>query len=127
MLSAETEAHPARWASFLVFLAGLWLFVSPWIFGGGGKAVTWNSMIIGALTAILALIRIKHPLSTAKSWLNSAFGIWIFISPWIFGYSTRQFVNSLCIGVIVFSVAIIAANLQRMSHDLNSTVTGDCD
>jgi|SRR5215472_17696584 len=122
MTPARTDAHPARWASFVAVLAGLWLLVSPLIFGVYGNASAWNSWIIGALIVIFAVIRMSHPLATSLSWLNSAFGIWIFVSPWIYGYEGGgRFANNLCIGFIVFCAAIIGANWERMSHDLTST------
>jgi len=42
-------------------------------------------------------------------------GIWAFFSPWIYGYvfNSGRFINSLCVGVIVFVLSIVAAT---MSH-----------
>ena len=40
-------------------------------------------------------------------------GIWAFFSPWIYGYvfSSGRFINSLCVGVIVFVLSIVAATM----------------
>jgi hypothetical protein len=45
------------------------------------------------------------------SWLNALLGIWAFFSPWIYGYTGNagRFINSLCVGVIVFVLAIVSA------------------
>ena len=71
-----------------------------------------------ALIVILAAIGRSHPAVTNLSWINSALGIWIFASPWIYGYvrGDGRFVNSLCIGIFVFCTAIVGANSEWTSH-----------
>jgi hypothetical protein len=125
MTPATTETHPATGASFLALLAGLWLFLSPWIYGSYENSSAWNSWIIGALIFLCALFRRRQPTATSMSWFNSILGIWTFLSPWIYGYtgSPGRLINSLFVGVVVFCSAIIAANSERMSHDLTSTST----
>ncbi len=118
MTPARMDAHPARGASSFAALVGVWLFLSPWIYGAAGDASAWNSWIIGALVVIFAAIRRSHPAVTSLSWINSAFAIWIFASPWVYGYvrGDGRFVNSLCIGVILFCTAMIGANSEWTSH-----------
>jgi hypothetical protein len=78
----------------------------------------WNSWIVGALIALFAAIRINQPSATGPSWVNSILGIWTFASPWIYGYAayTERFINSLCVGVVVFVAALISINLISHSH-----------
>src|SRR5215472_6136327 len=118
MTPARTGIHPARGASFLAVLAGLWFFLSPWIWGVYWNHTAWNSWIAGALIFIFAVSRMIHPGATILSWFNVALGVWTFASPWIFGYvdGTGRFVNSLCVGFIVFCTAIVGANSERGSH-----------
>ncbi|HWF07875.1 MAG TPA: SPW repeat protein [Bryobacteraceae bacterium] len=125
MTPARTGTFPASGASLLALLAGLWFFFSPWIYGAYGTANGWNGWIVGALVFLLALMRRSHPSATSLSWFNAILGIWIFISPWIVGYSGMpgRVVNSTIVGLIVFCTAVIGANSQRMSHDMTSTPT----
>lgn len=118
MTSASMDAHPALGASSLDVLFGLWLFLSPWIYGVSGTSGAWNSWIVGALVVIFAVIRRTHPALTSLSWINSVLGLWIFASPWIYGYVRGDgfFVNTLCIGVLVFCASIVGANSQWTSH-----------
>lgn len=104
--------------------AGLWLLVSPLIYGAYGNPSAWNSWILGALIFLFALIRIKRPGATGLSWINSILGAWIFVSPWAYGYAGHpgRLVNSLCVGLIVFCSALVGANSERMSHDTTSTL-----
>lgn len=95
-------------------LLGIWLFVSPWVYGAYTHASSWNSWIVGALIAILAAIRLKSHV-TGVSWFNTVLGVWVFFSPWIYGYTynTDRFVNSLCLGVLVFLLSLSAASRTR--------------
>jgi hypothetical protein len=123
MTSARNDIHPATGASFIALLAGLWLFFSPWIYGAYGDSSAWNSWVIGALVFLCGIIRMKRPAETGLSWLNSILGIWIVVSPWVYGYTgyPGRFINSLFVGLIVFCAAIGGANSERMSHDRMST------
>lgn len=123
MTPATTVAHPARGASLIAVLAGLWLFVSPWVYGAYGTANAWNSWIVGALIFLFALMRRHRPAATGLSWLNSVLGIWTFVSPWVYGYTGHpgHLINSLFVGVAVFCASVVGANSERMSHDKTST------
>jgi hypothetical protein len=122
MITVRRDAHPALWASFVALLAGLILLLSPWIYGTYGNSSAWNSWVSGAFIVSFAAIRMAHPSAIALSWLNVAFGIWVFVSPWIYRFDGGGlFVNNLCIGFIVFCAAIIGANSERTSHDLTSS------
>lgn len=109
----NTQIGGSRAASAVNILAGIWLFVSPWVYGAYGAANAWNSWIVGAVIAIFAVIQYNNPLGLKLlSWINCVLGIWTFCSPWIYGYTgnTGRFINSLCVGVIVFLLAIRAAS-----------------
>jgi hypothetical protein len=98
-------------ASGLNFLIGVWLFVSPWVYGAYTNPDAWNSWIVGAVIAILAAIRFNNVRGLPIfSWVNVILGAWTFASPWIYGYigNTGRFVNSLCVGVVVFILALTA-------------------
>lgn len=116
MTPATTDTPSARPASIIALLAGIWFFVSPWIYGAAGSPNAWNSWIVGALMFIFAATRLNRPSLAGMSWLNVILAIWTFVSPWVYGYTgnTGRFINSLCVGVIVFVAAMIGAN--AMSH-----------
>jgi hypothetical protein len=104
-----TPVTGAKAASIIVLLAGIWFFVSPWVYGAYTTANAWNSWIVGAVIFILGCTRAARPTFNAGlSWLNALLGVWAFFSPWIYGYEGNEgrFINSLCVGVIVFVFAI---------------------
>lgn len=118
--SASTATGLAKAASVICLLAGLWLFVSPWVYGVYTNGNAWNSWIVGTLIALFGIARVARPVvSTSLSWCNMILAIWTFFSPWIYGYAVSnpaRFVNSLSVGVIVFifSIASARASISRV-------------
>ena len=111
-------------ASTIALLAGLWYFVSPWVYGVYAATNSWNNWIVGAVVVILAAIRLGSPMKTVSlSWINCALGIWAFISPWIYGYTLEhgRYVNSLCVGVIMFAAAMCSVTSTPHSHHTVAT------
>lgn len=110
----ETHTGAVRTASGLNLLAGFWLLISPWIYGAYLLPDAWNSWIAGFLIALFAAIRLAKPIHTAGlSWMNALLGIYVFISPWLFGYFGARFMNSLVVGAVVFLLAIWSATSTR--------------
>ena len=108
----KKRVNEVRTASTIALLVGIWFFISPWVYGVGMVANSWDSWIVGAAIVILAAFRLGYPAKTeALSWLNCLLGIWAFVSPWIYGYTMDhpRFINSLCVGVILFVASIASA------------------
>ncbi len=110
----------AQIASGLNFLAGLWVIVSPWVFGYyGNTAAMWNDVGVGIAVSILALIRVFDTRGTAwLSWINVILGGWFFFSPWIFGYTanTAGFWNSIATGALIFLLGLWSSSQTWTSY-----------
>lgn len=105
-------------ASGLNFLAGLWLIISPWVFGATmrGTGAAWNSVIVGIIIAVFAAIRFFAPRSAVGlSWINALLGVWMIISPWIYGYAANAawLWNSIILGIIVVVLGVWSATGAR--------------
>ena len=95
-------------------LAGIWLFISPWVYGSYMTSNAWNNWIVGALMVIFAVGRLSSPLTTrGLSVANLILGAWTFVTPWIYGYTAHmdRFVNSLCVGAIVFILGLYGSSV----------------
>jgi len=113
---ASDNMATVKTAATLNLLAGIWLFISPWVYWVSSSPTAWNSWIVGAVIVLLAAIRISNPVGARNVSLgNLILGIWTFASPWIYGFTgeTRRFVNSLCVGAIVFILAAIGSSMGR--------------
>ena len=74
-----------HWASGINLLLGLWLILAPFVLGYSGiRESLWNDIVIGAIIAILAAIRIFTPLQyRSLSWWNFALGGWLIFAPFL--------------------------------------------
>jgi hypothetical protein len=118
-VAANASYNGVRTASTIVLLAGIWYFVSPWIYGTYGQSNAWNAWVVGAIIFSLGCSRVARPaLWIGLSWCNMVLGIWTFFSPWIYGYTGTQgrFVNSLCVGIVVFVLSIVSASISARTH-----------
>jgi hypothetical protein len=106
MRPATADSSQVKVASGLTFLAGIWMIISAWVYGAiytSGNA--WNSIIVGLVIAVLSAIRFFSPRSAVGlSWIIALFGIWMIISPWVYGYARTNYArlwNSVIFGIIV--------------------------
>jgi len=102
----------------LNLLVVLWFFVSPWVYGAYMAHNAWNSWIVGAVLVIAALVEMNGVrMAMNWSWLSIILSIWVFFSPWIYSYTpnTGRFINSLCVGVVGFVLAVITSMMANRS------------
>ena len=104
----------AKAASTICLLAGIWYFVSPWVYAGATNANATNNWIVGGAIILVSCFRIARPAYSANlGWANLALGAWAFFSPWIYGYTANdaRFWNSIAVGAAVFILAIWAGGV----------------
>jgi SPW repeat len=110
-----------RWQDWLDLVAGVWLFISPWVLGfaGNGRA-GWNAWIIGAVIFLLALGALGNPATPGPEWGNVILGVWLFISPWVLRYTSTDAGswNAWVVGVIVVAASLWGASLRRPADRL---------
>lgn len=100
-------------ASGLNFIAGIYLIISAWIgsINGGERA---NGIIFGIIVAILAASRFAESTGPWASWLNALIGIWLIISPWVYGYTATGWMwNLLLVGIAVLVVGSWGATTRH--------------
>jgi hypothetical protein len=78
----------ARTASVITLIAGIWLIISPFWMGYFAAPVPlWNTLILGIVVGVLALIRACYPAENVwLSWINLLLGLWLIVSPWFLPY-----------------------------------------
>ena len=110
------HTHPAqiKLASGLTFLAGLYLWISAWIEGSRGGAES-NGIIFGIIVAILGAARFGGA-RPWTAWLAALIGIWMIISPWVYGFAGEAWMwNAIVIGIIILCLGVWAAMAGRDS------------
>ena len=114
---AENDLQQIRLASGLNIIAGLWLIVSPYGFGYYMlNPPFWNSIVIGFLVVVFATIRIVLSARFSEiAWINFAFGAYLCISPFLFGFTnvTAALSNSIASGVFIMLMSAWSAVAGR--------------
>lgn len=115
----QDAAIAAQTTSLMVAVAALWFFVSPWAYGFSLHESAWNSWIVGVLMLAFATIRLLSPAHTSGfSRVNAVLAVWVFFSPWIYGYAIngQRLTNSLAVGVFIFALSLVSAKTTSRPH-----------
>ena len=120
-IDIRDHSRQVKTASSINAILGVWLLISPWVYGYAGTArnTAWNSIIVGILIAIFGWLRARSPHHRAGlSWANVVLGAWTVSSPWIYSYiaDTGPLWNSVIIGFAVIALAIWSASATVTEH-----------
>jgi SPW repeat len=127
-MATATRDHSGqvRTASGINLILGIWLIISPWIYGyaANQSAPATSSVIVGILVLIFSGLRYNMPHGrTGLSWVNIVLGVWTVLSPWIFSFvdSTAYVVNSVVVGCVVAALAIWSGSATVAEHRSQTT------
>jgi hypothetical protein len=74
------------WQDWTDLVLAAWLFVSPWIVGVA-TGFGWNAWVVGAAAVLVGVWALAAPRQMAAEIVMGLFGVWLFITPWLFGFS----------------------------------------
>jgi BON domain-containing protein/SPW repeat-containing protein len=119
-----------NWLSGVSMLAGLWLIVSAFLFGGFGNSSggAWNSLIVGIVIATLAAGRAYQPdIGAGLSWINAILGAWMIAAPFVYDYTFNQARtwNSIIVGFIIVIFAIASATTAGAAATTYGSAAGE--
>lgn len=101
-----------RWQDHIVFIVGMWLIASPWVFGNYGPdsfpigAPAWNFLVCGLVVAALG----GAAYASYHLWEDRAdilLGGWLIVSPWALRYTENPLFtwNALISGLLLIILA----------------------
>jgi hypothetical protein len=113
----------------LDYLMGIILIASPWIFGfADGTAAQWIPVILGIAALVYSLMT-DYELGAAKMismkthlTLDMVSGIFLAVSPWLFGFSDRVSTPHVVLGILEIGAAMMTrtspatSGLRSTSH-----------
>lgn len=120
-MKSNGYAKHIRCTSGANIVMGFWLIAAPWIYGyvDGGGPGTWNNLIAGAMLSVFAYLRYRAPDSASTlSWINLLLGIWVALSPWMYGYTgdlARTF-NNVTLGILIAAFALWSGSATVAWH-----------
>lgn len=122
--SEPARTRPTRTAFFLgvLFLAGLYLVLSPWVIVAAGQVRVGFVNVITGLALMLLTAGFAHSAERlgALAWVVPVLGAWVIAAPWAVYHgghrmapmhfdlrlSTATWVNSVVVGAIVLAAGI---------------------
>jgi hypothetical protein len=105
---------PTRVHGVLDYLVGAFLVLTPWVFGfWHNGAESWVPISLGAAAIVYSLLT-NYELGPVKLlsmrthlWLDLASGVFLALSPWIFGFSDYVYVPHVVLGLMEIAVSIM--------------------
>jgi hypothetical protein len=135
----ESLATLRRWQDWVNLVLAIWLFFSPWAlnFAAGYAATTtpggadagaaatiggptanaaWDAWIFGVLIAAVAVASMLRA-APWQIWVMLILGIWVFIAPWLLGFSGASGAawDHWIVGAVVFLVSLSALYYSRQT------------
>ena len=112
-----------RWQDRLTFVLGLWLFVSPLFYSASFtmNAMNVNTVLMGVVVMIFSGAAIAR-YQPWEEWLETLFGVWLIISPFVFGFTDMTFatINHIVVGAIIVIDSVWVAwkypSSSRLAH-----------
>ncbi len=116
----STKVH-----GYLDYIMGVVLIIAPWVLGfAAGGAETWIPVILGAAVILYSLCT-NYELGatgaismTTHLWLDGISGIFLAVSPWLFGFDEFVFWPHLILGVLEFLAAV---STKHVPYTANTT------
>ncbi len=113
-----------RGQEWLILILAIWLFISPWVlqFGSaltataGGAAngpmveasrAAWDAWVLGVIVFLAALSAVGR-LDVRQEWIILVLGAWIFVAPWVLGFTPlpKASWDHWIVGALVFLIAL---------------------
>jgi SPW repeat len=120
-IDIKDHSRQVKTASSTNAVLGIWLLISPWVYGyvATARNTAWNSIVVGLLVLIFGSLRYRSPHDRVSlSWANVALGAWTVLSPWIYSYTSDigPLWNSVIVGFVVIALAVWSGSATVTEH-----------
>jgi hypothetical protein len=101
----STTPGSGSWVRAVNVAAGLWLFISAFLWPHSPGSMT-NTWVVGLLIAAIGAIGTVAP---DARWLNTAVAVWLFFSTvWVYPSSPATVWNNVIVAIVVFVLSLVA-------------------
>jgi len=107
-----------RWEDWISVVAGVVLFVTPFVFSGTAIAsAAWTAFVAGVLLVIVGVWNLARPTDRAGEWVEGLIGVLLILAPFALGFTavTAMAWSAWIIGVV--SVVLAGAALFTDGRD----------
>ena len=112
----------ANWENWLNLVMGAWVFIIPWSVSHSmpslsGSGAMWNFWVVGAVVFISAAMALQD-IKPWEEWTNLIAGVWLLLSPWLFGYASQSGLlwNSVGFGLAVAILSGLALPIAQKAN-----------
>ena len=105
------------------YIVGILLIAAPWIFGFSDVAAAkWCAIAVGVLTLVMSLMtdyegNHKKPVSMAAHLnMDVVMGIFLAISPWLFGFNDLVYLPHLVFGLLAIGAGLCTVRTSSHIH-----------
>jgi hypothetical protein len=104
----------SRWQDGVCLVAGLYALLSP-LWTSTDTVAMWSLIVLGVLIAAASVVPLTGRTMDSMEYGHAAFGVLLFIAPWVLGYAdqTGAAWTSWVVGVIAFVVGLAAVPALR--------------
>ena len=105
--------RPQDW---IMLIGGVYLFLTPWLYGFAGEAAAGNAWAVGVVLALASIWSLAQPAQLAAPVVNLVAGLWLAVSPWVLGFAgaVAAASNAWIVGVLaVVLAASVIAGIRR--------------
>ena len=105
------------------YVVGILLIAAPWIFGFSDvTAAKWCAITVGVLTLVMSLMtdfegNRKKPIPMATHLtMDVIMGIFLAISPWLFGFNDVVYLPHLVVGLLAIGAGLCTVRTTSHIH-----------
>lgn len=100
-------------ARYVNIVAGVWLFISAFLWRHTGSAMT-NSWIVGVLTVAFAITALRSP---QVRFVNTVLALWLFFSTLaIYHLTAGTLWNNIIVAIVMFVASLVPSSPVDMGH-----------
>lgn len=106
--------HPQ---DFVALIAGIYAALSP-IWTTTTTKATWTMVILGAVTAVLALVSLARPDVMSLEGGTAVLGVLFIVAPWVMGFTgiTAMAWTAWIVGIVTLAVGVADFQMTRTAH-----------
>jgi len=105
-----------------ILVCGIFLFVSPWLFGFVHRSGGVDAELVGAGIIAVSIAAIVA-FAMWEEWVSLALGAWLIVAPWVLGFAhSRAMHVSIGVGIVVVYLAFLEIWLVRESRAVDGRV-----
>ena len=100
--------QPKHWQDLVNAALGVWVVVSPWVLGFEGSSIAMSNAVVVGLALVAAALGAAIVPRAWEEWTEAALGLWLFVSPWILGFSGNRnaMLSTMIAGLVVMALAL---------------------